>query len=155
LEASNWKAKFGGMDVSKAKRLGVIVAVIHEADKGDTATLDETLDEAKANLSAVGLRPTPDDPCEVVADKGYHSRDVLKELDGGEWKPRIAEPAPTKGYRRWHGDEAARDAVYANRARLKSGVGKEAMRKGGEFVERSFAHTLDRGGMLRSMAAWA
>ncbi|KAF0206829.1 MAG: hypothetical protein FD172_3826 [Methylocystaceae bacterium] len=47
---------------------GVIVA----------ATLDETLDEAKANFSAVGLEPTPDDPCEVIADRGYHSRDVLK-----------------------------------------------------------------------------
>jgi transposase len=130
---------------------GVIVAApIHEADKGDTKTLDETLDEAKANLSAVGLAPTPDDPCEVVADKGYHSRDVLKELDDGEWRSRIAEPAPAKGYLRWHGDAAARDAVYANRARLKSGVGKETMRKRGEFVERSFAHVLDRGGMRRT-----
>ena len=130
---------------------GVIVAApIHEADKGDTTTLNETLDEAKAKLLAVGLAPTPDDPCEVIADRGYHSREVLKELDGGEWKSRIAEPAPAKGYLRWHGDAAAREAVYANRARLRSGVGKEAMRKRGEFVERSFAHVLDRGGMRRA-----
>ena len=51
---------------------------------------------------------------------------------------------------RWHGDSAARQAVYANRARLKSGVGRAAMRLRGEKVERSFAHILDRGGMRRT-----
>jgi transposase len=130
---------------------GVIVAApIHEADKGDTTTLGDTLETAKANLSAVGLAPTPDDPCEIIADKGYHSREVLKGLDDGEWKSRISEPLPAKGYLRWQGDEEARDAVYADRARLKSGVGRAAMRKRGELVERSFAHVLDRGGMRRA-----
>ncbi len=47
-------------------------------------------------------------------------------------------------------DDEARAAVYGNRSRLKSGVGKEAMRKRGEMVERSFAHVLDRGGMRRA-----
>jgi hypothetical protein len=82
--------------------------------------------------------------------KGYHSREGLKELDGGVWKTRIAEPKPANGFLRWHGDEAARDAVYANRARLKSGVGRDALRRRGELVERSFAHVLDRGGMRRA-----
>ena len=66
------------------------------------------------------------------------------------WKTRIAEPEPSKGYLRWHGDEAARKAVYANRVRLKSGIGRETMRRRGEMVERSFAHVLDRGGMRRA-----
>ena len=66
------------------------------------------------------------------------------------WKTRIAEPEPAKGYLRWHGDEAARTAVYANRTRLKSGIGRETMRRRGEIVERSFAHILDRGGMRRA-----
>jgi hypothetical protein len=108
---------------------GVIVAApIHEADKGDTTTLGDTLETAKANLSAVGLAPTPDDPCEIIADKGYHSREVLKRLDDGEWKSRISEPLSAKGYLRWQGGEEVRDAVYANRVRLKSGVGSAAMR---------------------------
>ena len=51
---------------------------------------------------------------------------------------------------RWHGDDEAREAVYGNRNRLKSGVGKEAIRKRGEIVERSFAHVLKRGGMRRT-----
>src|SRR3954451_5500929 len=41
-------------------------------------------------------------------------------------------------------------AVYANRIRLRSNIGKEAMRRRAEVVERSFAHTLERGGMRRT-----
>jgi hypothetical protein len=74
----------------------------------------------------------------------------LKALEGGVWKTRIAEPEPAKGYLRWRGDEAARKAVYANRPRLKSGIGRETMRRRGELVERSFAHVLDRGGLRRA-----
>ena len=74
----------------------------------------------------------------------------MKGLDDGPWKTRISEPQPSKGYSRWHGDDEARAAVYGNRTRLKSGVGKEAMRKRGEIVERSFAHVLERGGMRRT-----
>ena len=98
----------------------------------------------------MGLAPTSEEPCDLVADKGYHSRDVLKGLDDGPWKTRISEPRPSQGYSRWHGDDEARAAVYGNRNRLKSGVGKEAMRKRGEIVERSFAHVLERGGMRRT-----
>ena len=46
--------------------------------------------------------------------------------------------------------DAARRAVYNNRARLRSGVAKEAFKLRAELVERSFALTLDRGGMRRS-----
>jgi transposase len=127
----------------------IVAAPIHAADQGDTTTIAPTLAAAEKALSALGLAPTPEDRCEVVADKGYHSRAVLKALDGGPWQTRIAEPKPPKGYLRWHGDEEARTAVYANRARLKTGVGREAMRLRGEIVERSFAHTLERGGMRR------
>jgi hypothetical protein len=90
-----------------------------------------------------------EDPTELVADKGYHSRDGLKELEDGAWKSRIAEKK-VAGVSRWHGDEAARRAVYNNRARLRSGVAKEAFRLRAELVERGFALTLDRGGMRRA-----
>ncbi len=97
---------------------GVVVAApIHPADEGDTTTLSPTLGAAERNLDAVGLAPTEDEPCVLAADKGYHAREQLKTLEGGVWKTRIAEPEPANGYHRWHGDEAARKAVYANRAR--------------------------------------
>ena len=130
---------------------GVVVAApIHPADEGDTTTLSPTLEAAARNLAAVGLAPTEEEPCVLAADKGYHGREPLKGLDGGVWKTRIAEPVPARGYLRWRGDEAAQRAVYANRARLKSGIGRETMRRRGELVERSFAHVLDRGGMRRA-----
>ena len=127
----------------------IVAAEVHPADQGDTATLPETLQAAEANLAAVGAAPTPEDPAELVADKGYHSRDGLKDLEDGAWKSRIAEKK-VAGVNRWHGDEEARRAVYNNRARLRSGVAKEAFKLRAELVERSFALTLDRGGMRRA-----
>ena len=127
----------------------IVAAEIHPADQGDTTTLPETLETAEANLAAVDAGPTAEDPAELVADKGYHSRDGLKELEDGAWKSRIAEKK-VRGVHRWHGDEEARRAVYNNRARLRSGVAKEAFRLRAELVERSFALTLDRGGMRRA-----
>ena len=129
---------------------GVIVAAtLHPADQGDTTTIEGTLSAAQENLALLGTAPTKAEPSELVADKGYHSRAILKTLDGGVWKTRIAEPKQP-GFSRWHGDDKARVAVYANRTRLGSGVGKQAMRRRAEIVERSFAHNLDRGGMRRT-----
>jgi hypothetical protein len=73
----------------------------------------------------------------------------LKDLNGGVWKMHIAEPKRS-GFSRLHGDDEARAAVYANRTRLDSGVGKQAMRRRPEIVERSFVQNLDRGGMRRT-----
>ena len=127
----------------------IIAAEIHPADRGDTATLPGTLKAAEANLATVDAAPTPEDPAELIADKGYHSRAGLKDLDDGAWKSRIAEPK-VPGVLRWRGDGEARRAVYANRARLRSGVAREAFKLRAELCERGFALILDRGGMRRA-----
>lgn len=128
----------------------IVAAEIHPADRGDTATLPDTLMAAEANLAAaLGRAPDAEAPAELVADKGYHSREVLKNLEDGSWKTRIAEKKRPE-VSRWHGDTAARRAVYNNRARLLSGVAKAAFRLRAELCERSFAHVLDRGGMRRT-----
>jgi transposase len=127
----------------------VIAAEMHAADQGDTATLPDTLAAAAEHLAAVNATPTPEAPAELVADKGYHSRDGLKVLDDGPWKTRIAERR-TNSILRWHGDNDARRAVYNNRARLLSEVARQAFRLRAELVERSFALILDRGGMRRA-----
>jgi transposase len=130
-----------------------LAAPVHHADRGDTKTLPDTLAETEANLAAVDLAPTCEEPAEVVADKGYHSRDGLKELSDSAWRTRISEPAPPSakdGILRWHGDEDARRAVYANRRRLLSGIARQALKLRAEIVERGFALTLDRGGMRRT-----
>jgi transposase len=127
----------------------IVAAALHPANNGDTTTIEGTLATAQKNLAQINAAPTSDNPSELVADKGYHSRALLKDLNGGAWKTRIAEPKQP-GFSRWHGDDKARAAVYANRTRLGSGVGKQAMRRRAEIVERSFAHNLDRGGMRRT-----
>jgi len=127
----------------------IVAAALHPADEGNTTTLEGTLTAAQKNLARVSVAPTKQEPSELVADKGYHSRALLKTLDDGVWKTRIAEPKQS-GFSRWHGDDKARVAVYANRTRLGSGVGRQAMRRRAEIVERSFAHNLDRGGMRRT-----
>ena len=68
---------------------------------------------------------------------GAHQRGMAK--DGLEYRRN------RPGFDRCEGGSG-----YANRNRLRSGVGKEAMRKRGEMVERSFAHVLERGGMRRT-----
>ena len=113
----------------------VVAAELHPADEGDTTTLPKTLAAAEANLEAVDVAPTAEDPAECVTDKGYHSRLVLKALDDGPWKSRISEPKQ-KGFARWHGDDAARRAVTNNRTRLLSGVAREAFKLRAEIVER-------------------
>ena len=127
----------------------VVAAELHPADEGDTTTLSKTLAKTEANLEAVDAASTSENPAECVADKGYHSRAVLRALNDSPWKTRIAAPKQT-GFSRWHGDEAARRAVTNNRARLKSGVAREAFKLRAEIVEHCFAHNLDRGGMRRT-----
>ena len=127
----------------------IVAAEIHLADRGDAATLPDTLEAAEANLASVEAAPTPHDPAELVGDKGRHSRDGLKDLEDGARKSRIAE-RKVAGVSRWRGDDQARRAVYNNRARLRSGVAREAFKLRAELVERGFALVLDRGGMRRA-----
>jgi transposase len=127
----------------------VIAAELHEADQGDTSTLPSTLAAAAEHLAAVDAAPTAEAPADLIADKGYHSRDTLKTLEDGPWKTRVSERR-IDGFLRWHGDDAARRAVYNNRARLLSGLARQAFRLRAEWVERSFALILDRGGMRRA-----
>jgi hypothetical protein len=73
----------------------------------------------------------------------------LRDLEDSKWKTRIAEPK-TNGILRWKGDDEAKRAYYNNRARLLSGVARQAFKLRAELVERGFALTLDRGGMRRA-----
>ena len=86
----------------------VVAAEMHAADRGDTATLPDTLESAARHLAVVEAAPSAEAPAEMVADKGYHSRETLKSLDDGPWKNRIAEPK-RDGFLRCHSDDAAAD----------------------------------------------
>jgi transposase len=130
---------------------GAIIGVtIQGADKGDTATIQETLPEAAEQLEAVAA--VTDDTVtvieEVVADKGYHSRRAVHDLEMLEIRTYIGEP--DRGPQSWSDQEAERGAVYANRRRIRGDRGKRLLRKRGELLERPCAHFYETGGLRRT-----
>ena len=125
---------------------GAVVAVtIQPADTGDTETVKETLITAAENVEKV--KPESDVVRELVADKGYHSNDLLKDLRELGIRTYIAEPA--RGRRNWQDNHEARDAVYANRRRIRGKRGRRLLRQRGEYLERPFAHAYETGGLRR------
>ena len=85
---------------------------------------------------------------EVVADKGYHSNQVLVDLAALDLRTYIAEP--DRGRRNWKNKAAARDAVHANRRRIRGARGLALLRKRSEFLERPNAHLYETGGLRRT-----
>src|SRR5438309_6030391 len=118
--------------------------------KGDTTTIQQTLPEAAEQLEAVAA--VTDDAVamieEVVADKGYHSRTTLHDLETLKIRTYISEP--DRGPQSWIDQRAERDAVYANRRRIRGDRGKRLLRKRGELLERPCAHLYETGGLRRA-----
>jgi transposase len=135
---------------------GAIVAVTtHGGAAADTATVRETVcaaGEAVAELlpeaTAEGTFAVHEQGViELVADRGYHSNEVLREL--GELPVRSYVAEPERGRRKWTGREAEQRAVYANRRRIQGERGKRLQSQRGDKVERNFAHQFDTGGLDR------
>src|SRR5215211_1471194 len=85
---------------------------------------------------------------EVVADKGYHSNRTLVDLQALDLRTYIAEP--DRGRRNWTQNVAARDAVYANRRRIRGSRGRALQRHRSERLERPNAHLYETGGLRRT-----
>src|SRR5450631_2983766 len=135
---------------------GAIVAVTtHSGAAADTATVHETVIEAGIAVAGLIAEKTPQGKYEVhpegvkevVADKGYHSNDVMVGLAELEVRSYVAEP--DRGSRNWDGKEAEKEAVYGNRRRVQGERGKRLQRQRGERIERNFAHQFDTGGLDR------
>ncbi len=134
---------------------GAITGVtLQPADRGDTTSMFETLAEATENLEEVRDDPETADGLaedivrEFVGDKGYHSNDTTRDLAEAGIRGYISEP--DRGQRKWKGKAAERQAVYANRRRIRGKRGKALLRKRGELLERPFAHCYETGGMRRT-----
>src|SRR3979411_1773003 len=135
---------------------GAIVAVTtHGGASADAATVKETVIEAGIAVAGLIGEKTPEGKYEVhpegvqevVADKGYHSNDVMGGLAEMEVRTYVAEP--DRGNRNWDGKEAEKEAVYGNRRRVQGERGKRLQRQRGERIERNFAHQFDSGGLDR------
>ena len=134
-----------------------IVAVkVYGADQGDTKTILPTVLEAMERIGDTGSAindsageeiVNPQGPDVVVTDKGYHSREVVRDLVAADLRTYVSEPS--RGRQKWTGQEAAQQAVYANRRRVRGETGKYWLRQRGEKLERWNQHLYDRGGMRR------
>jgi transposase len=123
---------------------GALVAVtLHGADVGDTTSLLATTLTAAEQLAAVQAPA----PTALVGDRGYHSNDTLLTLRALGLRAYLAEP--DRGRRCWAKEPEAQQPVYGNRRRVSGPRGKRLMRRRGEYVERTFAHVYDTGGLRR------
>ena len=125
---------------------GALLAMtLQPADQGDTTTMQQTLEQAQAASRQINERGVE----EVVADKGYHSGPVLKDIHNDGVRSYI--PEPERGRRNWQGKGKAveQKRTYENRRRVRTGRGKRLQKLRSELTERSFAHLYETGGMRR------
>lgn len=129
---------------------GAIVAVTtHRGARADTESIGETVVEAGVAVAerVVDKMVHAEGMQEVVADRGYHSNQVLRTV--AEWGLRSYIAEPERGVRNWQGRAAEQAAVYANRRRIRGERGKQLQAARGERLERNFAHQFDTGGLER------
>lgn len=125
---------------------GAVVAVtVQGADQGDTTTSQKTLIETAEQIESVV--PDSEGPKELVTDKGYHSNQMLVDLEAVGLRSYISEP--DRGRRNWNNNPEAQKAVYRNRRRITGERGKRLLRLRGELLERPFAHMYETGAMRR------
>ena len=110
-------------------KTGALVAVtLQPANRGDTTSLAETLQQTDANLVAVMKDAAAAEQLneqvlkELVADKGYHSNAVLTDCAEKEIRTYVSEP--DRGPRNWKGKNTEEQATKA--ARESGGVRQSA-----------------------------
>jgi len=141
------------VDLSECGHGAILAVNVCDAAVGDTATMTDTLVMATANLAALKEDERVTDKVsegwmdEAVLDKGYHSKQGLMDLEQMNLRSYASEP--DRGRQKWDGELDARDAVYANRRRIKGERGKRLLRSRGEKLERTFAHCYETGAMRR------
>ena len=131
---------------------GAIVGVtVQGADQGDTTTIEETLAEAAEQFDrgrAGDRRGDRRSSNEVVADKGYHSRATVRDLErrglphlhqrAGSWPPQVDRSArrtrrglreSTTDPRRRAATAAAEDAASCSNARSRTCTRPVGMRR--------------------------
>src|SRR2546425_3764684 len=127
----------------------LVAVTVQGADVGDTTSLVETAIAAAEQVEAAhAASATPPVLTEIIADKGYHSNQTMIDLAAVGVRSYIAEPA--RGRRDWTKTPEAQGPVYGNRRRVRGARGKRLMRCRGEYVERSFAHMYETGGLRRT-----
>jgi transposase len=142
------------VDMTLGSEGAVLAVTLQGADVGDTSRWRQTVEQACTNLQALAADPVTQAQvhqkpvAELVQDKGYHSNQTLADYQEIGIRSFVSEP--DRGRRDWTGRPQEREAVYANRRRIKGNRGKRLLRQRGELIERSFAHCYDTGGLRRT-----
>ncbi|TWT38935.1 Transposase DDE domain protein [Blastopirellula retiformator] len=125
----------------------LLAATVYQADQADTETLLESLLIAQVFLIISQQEPKRIE--DAVADKGYHSNQVLADCAACHVRTYLPEPKRKK--HRWTDKPAAWQVNYRNnRRRVEGERGRQLSRQRSEMIERSFAHVCETGGARRT-----
>lgn len=149
----------------------ILSTEVYRADQHDTATIEESLEKATANVEHAKSKDDDDDDddnvspafttegepwhkepkMEVAGDKGYFKAEMLTLLKDKGYRTYIPEPKRRSSRRRFtdKGGAKTAQAVHQNLARTKRKKGKDLQRRRGELLERPFAHMCETGGQRR------
>src|SRR5207237_1151035 len=134
--------------------------------RGQTLAVDATTLEANAAMRSIVRRDTGESYQQFLTRLAKASglktpsRAALARLDRRR-KKRTSNAAgvnpsdpdatvePERGRRCWRETPEAQGPVYGNRRRVGGARGRRLMRRRGEYVERTFAHVYDTGGLRR------
>ena len=130
----------------------IIRAEVRAGDAGDTIELAERIEDAteilnRVNEAAGGASRGTNRS--LTGDEGYFSGEETAALHEQGLRVVIGDPHATKRNAKKQEPRIRKALAKAKRA-VKSKSGKKLLRKRGEYVERSFAHVLDQGGMRRA-----
>jgi hypothetical protein len=98
---------------------------------------------ALRDFLGVGLESAPPDHSTISRTRRLIDLETTLEI-----RTYISEP--DRGPQSWTDQEAERDAVYANRRRIRGNRGKRLLRRRGELRERPCAHLYETGGLRRA-----
>lgn len=128
----------------------IVAATVRHGNEGDTKELTSRVLAAGTTLAGVCDDPKQEKVLRsLTADEGYFSVEQTCGLQGEGIRVIIGDPYASQ--RRKENQSPIIKQVLDNARRaVKSTSGKALLRKRGEFIERSFAHVLDQGGLRRT-----
>lgn len=127
----------------------ILQAQVHAGDQADHKEMATRVLEAQQSINkATGENLDTLTVNSVTSDKGYYAVNELQALQQEDIRTVIADPIDNRRLDKLQPDQ--KKAVQAARRSTKSKSGKNLLRRRGMYIERSFAHILDCGGMRRT-----
>jgi transposase len=128
----------------------LVAATVRLGNEGDTKELTSRVLEAGETLSRVCEDPQQKKVLQsLTADEGYFCVEEVCGLQGEKIRTVIGDPHEGKR-RKEKQSPVVKQVLHKARRAVKSASGKALLRKRGEYIERSFAHVLDQGGLRRT-----